>query len=532
MRRRRASLTSTLADIPDGARVVIDGLAMGGLPEPVQGRACPSPGFLSLVHLPLVDETGLDAPRRARYTARERDALAACVGVLATSEFMARRLEAFGVEPSRVRTVPPGTDPARPAVGPGSDAPPMLLCVASLIPRKGQDVLMHALSRVQALRWTCVCAGSLDRVPGYATLVRELTRKTGLAGRVRFLGECESDRLDDLYHHASLLVLPSHYESYGMVLAEALARGLPVVSTTGGAIPLTVPGDASVLVPPGDDAALAEALHGLLAGRGRCQTPRRVGERRSAPRAEVAQLDAGRSRVCPGDARSDTRWKTFDADWLALREPVDHRSRDEGLLVPLSDAWRAHGWARVLDLGTGTGSNLRYLTTRLPSGQEWVAVDHDSALLAVLGRAVTPTSLRSLTLVSGDLAHEGLAAIPDADLVTASALLDLVSEDWLRRLVDACVAADRAAYFALSYDGEIRWWGGAEPGGSGEADPDDALVRDAVNVHQTGEKALGPGLGPTAGRCAERLFRTAGYVTRQVQSPWQLGAATARSHIG
>ena len=215
----------------------------------------------------------------------------------------------------------------------------------------------------------------------------------------------------------------------------------------------------------------------------------------------------------------------FDADWLALREPVDHRSRDEGLLAPLSDAWRAHGWSRVLDLGTGTGSNVRYLTTRLPSGQEWVALDHDSALLAVLGRAVTPTSLRSLTLVSGDLAHEGLAAVPHADLVTASALLDLVSEDWLRRLVDACVAADRAAYFALSYDGEIRWWGGTEPGGSEEADPDDALVRDAVNVHQTGEKALGPGLGPTAGRCAERLFRAAGYVTRHVQSPWQLGAA-------
>ena len=281
----RESLTSTLADIPDGARVVIDGLAMGGLPESVQAERARL-RILSLVHLPLADETGLDAPLRARYTARERDALAACVGVLATSEFMARRLGALGVEPSRVRTVPPGTDPARPAVGPGPDASPMLLCVASLIPRKGQDVLMHALSRVQDLRWTCVCAGSLDRVPGYATLVRGLTRETGLAGRVRFLGECESDRLDDLYHHASLLVLPSHYESYGMVLAEALARGLPVVSTTGGAIPLTVPGDASVLVPPGDDAALAEALRGLLADG--------VGGKRRAALASAARRHARR----------------------------------------------------------------------------------------------------------------------------------------------------------------------------------------------------------------------------------------------
>ena len=260
----RASMTSTLAAIPDGARVVIDGLAMGGLPEPVQAERSRL-RILSLVHHPLADETGLDAPQRGRFAALERDALAACAGVLVTSEYTARRLEAFGVEPARVRAVRPGTDPAQPAVGPGPEAPPRLLCVASLTPRKGQDVLVKALSRVRDLPWTCVCAGSLDRVAGYATMVRGLTRERGLAGRVRFLGECAPDRLDDLYHHASLFVLPSHYEGYGMVLADALARGLPVVSTTGGAIPHTVPADASVLVPPGDDAALGEALRSLLA---------------------------------------------------------------------------------------------------------------------------------------------------------------------------------------------------------------------------------------------------------------------------
>jgi len=96
-------------------------------------------------------------------------------------------------------------------------------------------------------------------------MVRELTQETGLGERVQFPGECEPDHLDDLYDHASLFVLPSQYEGYGMALADALARGLPVVSTTGGAIPYTVPGDASVLVPPGDDAALGEALRCLLA---------------------------------------------------------------------------------------------------------------------------------------------------------------------------------------------------------------------------------------------------------------------------
>ncbi|TDI25822.1 MAG: glycosyltransferase [Acidobacteria bacterium] len=260
----RTSMTSTLAGIPAGARVVIDGLAMGGLPEPVRAERARL-RLLALVHHPLADETGLDEPRRARFAALERDALAGCTGVLVTSEFTARRLGAFGVDPDRVRAVQPGTDRARPAIGPGADAPPALLCVASLAPRKGQDVLVRALSRLQDLSWTCVCAGSLDRVPGYATMVRGLTRETGLEGRIRFPGECEPDRLDDLYHHASLFVLPSHYEGYGMALADALARGLPVVSTTGGAIPHTVPGDASVLVPPGDDAALTEALGRLLA---------------------------------------------------------------------------------------------------------------------------------------------------------------------------------------------------------------------------------------------------------------------------
>jgi len=259
-----AHMTSTLAALPAGARVVIDGLAMGGLPKPVWAERARL-RILSLVHHPLADETGLDEPRRTRFGALERDALAGCAGVLVTSEFTAERLGAFGVEPARVRAVRPGTDPARPAIGPGGHAPPALLCVGSITPRKGQDLLVRALSGVRDLSWTCVCAGSLDRATGFAAMVQGLTREMGLERRVRFCGECEPDRLDDLYHQASLFVLPSHYEGYGMALTDALARGLPVVSTTGGAIPHTVPQAASVLVPPGDQAALAEALRSVLA---------------------------------------------------------------------------------------------------------------------------------------------------------------------------------------------------------------------------------------------------------------------------
>jgi SAM-dependent methyltransferase len=219
--------------------------------------------------------------------------------------------------------------------------------------------------------------------------------------------------------------------------------------------------------------------------------------------------------------------ETFDADWLALREPIDHRSRAESLLAPLCEAWRSRGWSRVLDLGSGTGSNVRYLASRLPAGQEWVLVDHDPDHLRALEHAEVPASVRSLKVVPGDLVDEGLSAISHADLVTASALLDLVSEDWLRRVVDACADAGRGAYFVLSYDGETRWSVDGAPGGQWEDDPDDALIRDAVNAHQTGDKGLGPALGPAAGAVADRLFRSARYTTRLLPSPWWLGAADA-----
>lgn len=261
--RARDSLAVTLAGLPDKARVLIDGLALGGLPAPIRAerdRLC----ILALVHHPLADETGLDAVRRAQLAALEREALAGCAGVVVTSAFTARRLETWGVAPARVRAVRPGTDPVPFAAGPEPGAPPLLLSVGSVTPRKGQRLLAGALARLADLPWCCVCAGSLDRDPGYAAQVAAFAREAGVAARFRFAGECGAAELDRLYHRASLFVLPSYYEGYGMALADAVARGLPVVSTTGGAIPHTVPADAGVLVAPGDESALAGALRRLL----------------------------------------------------------------------------------------------------------------------------------------------------------------------------------------------------------------------------------------------------------------------------
>ena len=260
-----ASLARTLEGIPQGARVVLDGLAMSPLPEPLRAHR-DRLRLTALIHLPLADETGLEEAERARLARLERESLAQCAGAVVTSAFTARRLGAYGVTASRVRVVLPGTDPAPAAVGPGPGEPPRLLCVGSVSPGKGQDVLVRALARIRALPWSCLCAGSLTNTPEFADSVMELARTLGVEDRIDFLGELGSPELDTHYHSASLFVLATHFESYGMALAEALARGLPVLSTRGGAVPDTVPSEAGVLVPPGDERALAAALQEVLSG--------------------------------------------------------------------------------------------------------------------------------------------------------------------------------------------------------------------------------------------------------------------------
>lgn len=256
-------LDRVLSDIDDGSVVVLDGLAMGAAPDVVRRHA----GRLrsvGLVHHPLADETGLEPAARDRFEALEREALGQVRGVVVTSPYTARRLGDFGIDPGRVRSVLPGTDPARPAEGSSDGGAPRLVCVASVTPRKGHDVLVRALSKIDDLEWRCDCAGSLIRAPDFVERVRSAVERLRLVERMRFLGELDAASLDEVYRRATLFVLPSHYEGYGMAFAEALARGLPVVGTTGGAIPYTVPAETGVLVEPGDADALADALRTLL----------------------------------------------------------------------------------------------------------------------------------------------------------------------------------------------------------------------------------------------------------------------------
>lgn len=199
----------------------------------------------------------------------------------------------------------------------------------------------------------------------------------------------------------------------------------------------------------------------------------------------------------------------FDAGWLALREDADHRSRAHELAARLATTGEARGWSRVLDLGSGTGSNLRYLAPRLPWASAWTLLDHDAELL---DRARAPSVPDPERLV-GDLAYEGLEVISSVDVVTASALLDLVSEAWLGEAIRACVIGGAGALFALSYDGSIEWR---------ERDAEDPLVREALNAHQRREKGLGRALGPDAALRAQAMFRAEGYSVWLRPSPWVL----------
>jgi glycosyltransferase involved in cell wall biosynthesis len=257
------SLENILNSIEEGQTVILDGLVMGRNPRELS-RHTHRLKLISLLHHPLFKESGLPQSEMVRLFEMEKKALTNCVGVITTSQFTANQLATMNIPTEIIRTVIPGTKPALPAKGPHKNAPPRLLCVASVIPRKGFHILIDALHKIRCLDWECICAGSLDRSPSYASEILETVAKHQLGHRILFTGECSSATIDKLYDFSSIFVLASLYEGYGMVLAEAATRSLPIISTTGGAIPYTMKGTPAILVPAGDSNSLADALRNTL----------------------------------------------------------------------------------------------------------------------------------------------------------------------------------------------------------------------------------------------------------------------------
>jgi glycosyltransferase involved in cell wall biosynthesis len=134
-----------------------------------------------------------------------------------------------------------------------------------VIPRKGHRVLVAALARVRDLDWQMLCIGSLERDPRTARSIRQMISAARLGRRVTLAGEQPPRMVRRAYRAADLFVLPSHHEGYGMAFAEAMAHGLPVIASSAGAIPETVPREAGLLVPAGDVSALARALRRVIA---------------------------------------------------------------------------------------------------------------------------------------------------------------------------------------------------------------------------------------------------------------------------
>jgi glycosyltransferase involved in cell wall biosynthesis len=253
-----------LAAIPDRTIVIVDGLAFGAMPDQAE-RESSRLRLVALVHLPLAADVGLDRETASRLESLERRSLGAAVRIVVTGTTSADALAGYGVRRDCITVVAPGTDAAPIARGSGESTRLHLLSVAAINPGKGHELLLQALAKNVQCDWRLTCAGSLERHPLTVERVRQRVTALGLDDRVTLAGELDGPRLNALYDRADVFVLATLHESYGMAVAEALARGLPVISTTTGAIPDLVGSDAGILVPPGDADALARALSVVLA---------------------------------------------------------------------------------------------------------------------------------------------------------------------------------------------------------------------------------------------------------------------------
>jgi glycosyltransferase involved in cell wall biosynthesis len=257
-----AALAGVVERIPDSALALLDGLVASTAPEVLVPQANRL-RLVALVHMPLGQGS---AGSEAR--AREGAVLSAAASVVTTSAWSRRTLlELYSLPGDRVHVAEPGVDPA--ALARGTTTGGTLLCVAAVIPGKGHDVLLDALATMAELSWECLCVGSMDRDPAFAESLRRRIFDHDLGDRVRFTGPRTGADLDRSYGAADLLVLPSRAETYGMVVTEALARGLPVVAVdVGGVAEALGQGTGGIrpgmLVPPDDPAALAAALRAWI----------------------------------------------------------------------------------------------------------------------------------------------------------------------------------------------------------------------------------------------------------------------------
>ncbi|WP_284774664.1 glycosyltransferase family 4 protein [Agrobacterium sp. lyk4-40-TYG-31] len=250
-----------LSALEDSKLVMVDGLAFGIMDDWAKQES-ERLRIIALVHHPLVLETGLSEEQQVRLHVSETAALAATRHVVVTSTMTAGELaRKFNVSPDKITVAVPGTIKP-PVENKQRNETPQILSVGSLTKRKGYDILIAALEQVADLPWQATIIGSPHLDPPTAHALAEQINTLKLSDRIILAGE--SDDLVPAYANADIFALASRYEGYGMVFAEALSHGLPIVACKAGAVPDVVPDDAGFLVPVDDVDAMAAALRALL----------------------------------------------------------------------------------------------------------------------------------------------------------------------------------------------------------------------------------------------------------------------------
>lgn len=249
-----------LSALPDQALVIIDGLAYGVM-DAIAESLCTRLRLIALCHHPLALETGLSDVTAASLFVSEKRALNCAQAIIVTSRnTQAILMNQFDIAPEKITLAEPGTEPRE--FSEGGNTPPRLLTLATLTRRKGHDVLITALAQLQDLPWEAHFIGGGEFDPAWTSHLHHLVAEHQLTSRIHFRGALRDTAAD--YRQSDLFVLPSWFEGYGMVFAEATAFGLPIVAARAGAVPDLVGDDNGRLITPGDSDELAATLRQLL----------------------------------------------------------------------------------------------------------------------------------------------------------------------------------------------------------------------------------------------------------------------------
>lgn len=515
--RAREAMDQLLGSLPQQATVVIDGLALGGLPETVEPHAHRL-WLVALIHHPLALETGLPEATRAHLYDSERRALGLMDRIITTSATTARELAGYGIHKEAVTVIRPGVTMAHYPQPPGQRRDPdttlELLCLAHLAPRKGQDVLVNALAPLAGMNWHLSLVGNTLRNPDFTARLRQQLAQSGLNEQVTLTGELDDTALAPLWQQAHGFVLPARYEGYGMVIDEALAAGLPVLSSDGGALAETADRPGIRLHPAGDHAGLHDHIREWLEDPDQLHNQARAACT-SAQKRRSWSMAAEEFAAALGNSLIAKPGAVFEANWLRLREPADHAARSERLTERLrGHLERAQAPFDIRDLGAGTGSNQRYLGPRLPGPQQWCLVEPDAALIQTARQSQGDHANAVQWLQKQVTTHNLDEVIPKTvDLITASALLDLMSANWLEALARTAARRRAALLMVLSYCGNFE----LQPN-----DSRDQWLCDTVNDHQHRDKGTGGAAGPQATAILSGALAKQGFEVITEPSPWVL----------